>query len=413
MAIVNNRTKTSLFLTFLMILTPFAAASTVTTFSDGSSEVVIEFKDGINSENTTDGGFYVPSDETITSASIDILSDPMMYSTINGNSGYVNYIWDSTQNNGATDFDNLTSFSFGNSGTEFVGLSSESYITDFESNESGFVASQDYVNPNGEVISWDYGRLGFKQLVQGPESCKSGDMCWGTNMYDEDYTNDYVNSDGNPSNQMEYKLTTPATYLDTGMADTYLRFASWHQFETKINAQGDPYYDDCGYIEIEYSQSGLFQGEESVELLSVNLNPQFTTGVSPNQGLFLQSGSGQTANRISPNCYGIDSNYYAFAGTSVSPTNSGGWATVASNLALYLGYYVRINFVLVHSDVSGNVANLPYSGWYLDDLSIGEPYAKSGTMVINNLQPNSRYKDKSPEGFGLLYTDTIEPRESS
>ena len=396
-----------------MILTPFASASTVTTFSDGSSEVVIEFKDGINSENTTDGGFYVPSDETITSASIDILSDPMMYSTINGNSGYVNYIWDSTQNNGATDFDDLTSFSFGNSGTEFVGLSSESYITDFESNESGFVASQDYVNSNGEVISWDYGKLEFKQLFEGPESCKSGDMCWGTNMYDEDYTNDYVDSDGNPSNQMEYKLTTPTTYLDTGMTDTYLRFASWHQFETKINSQGDPYYDDCGYIEIEYSQSGLFQGEESVELLSVNLNPQFTTGVSPNQGLFLQSGSSQTANRISPNCYAIDSNYYAFAGTSVSPTNSGGWATVASNLALYLGNYVRINFVLFHSDVSGNVANLPYSGWYLDDVSIGEPYAQSGKMVINNLQPNSRYKDKSPEGFGLLYTDTFEPGDSS
>ena len=37
-----------------MILTPFAAASTVTTFSDGSSEVVIEFKDGVNNENITD-----------------------------------------------------------------------------------------------------------------------------------------------------------------------------------------------------------------------------------------------------------------------------------------------------------------------------------------------------------------------
>ena len=42
-----------------MILTPFAAASTVTTFSDGSSEVVIEFKDGFNSVNNTDGGFYL------------------------------------------------------------------------------------------------------------------------------------------------------------------------------------------------------------------------------------------------------------------------------------------------------------------------------------------------------------------
>ena len=104
MAIVNNRTKTSLFLTLLMILTPFAAASTVTTFSDGSSEVVIEFKDGVNNENTTDGGFYVPSDETITSASVDILSDPMLFSTNQGPRGLVSYTWDSGLNNGATTF---------------------------------------------------------------------------------------------------------------------------------------------------------------------------------------------------------------------------------------------------------------------------------------------------------------------
>ena len=124
--------------------------------------------------------------------------------------------------------------------------------------------------------------------------------------------------------QMEYRLTTPVTYLDNSLLDTYLRFASWHQFETKINTQGDGYYDDCGYMEIEYSQTGLFQGEQNVELLSVNLNPQLTTGVSPNQGLFLQGGSSQQANRISEYCYGIESNYYAFAGTSVSGTNPSG-----------------------------------------------------------------------------------------
>ena len=396
-----------------MILTPFAAASTVTTFSDGSSEVVIEFKDGINSENITDGGFYVPSDETITSASIDILSDPMMYSTNNGPNGFVNYVWDSTQNNGATDFDDIDSFSFGNSGTNYVQLSSESFISDFESSESGFIPSQDYENSNGDIVSWDYGMLEFKQLTQGPESCNSGDMCWGTNLYDEDYTDDYTDPTGSGNDQMEYKLTTPVTYLDNSLVDTYLRFASWHQFETKINTQGDGYFDDCGYMEIEYSQTGLFQGEQNVELLSVNLNPQLTTGVSPNQGLFLQGGSSQQANRISQYCYGIESNYYAFAGTSVSGTNPSGWATVAANLALYLGNYVRINFVLAHSDAPGVTANLPYSGWYIDDVSIGEPYSSSGTMVVKNLQPNTRYSEKSPDGYGILYADTFEPGDSS
>ena len=72
MAIDKNRMKTSLFLALLMILTPFATASTVTTFSDGSSEVIIEFKDGFNSVNNTDGGFYLGSDETITSATVNV-----------------------------------------------------------------------------------------------------------------------------------------------------------------------------------------------------------------------------------------------------------------------------------------------------------------------------------------------------
>ena len=60
MTIESNRIKTSLFLTLLMILTPFAAASTVTTFSDGSSEVVIEFKDSVNTENTCDVWLLYP-----------------------------------------------------------------------------------------------------------------------------------------------------------------------------------------------------------------------------------------------------------------------------------------------------------------------------------------------------------------
>ena len=107
--------------------------------------------------------------------------------------GFVNYVWDSSQNNGATEFDNLDDdFRLVILGTNYVEMSSESYITDFESDESGFVAAQDYSDSNGDVISWDYGVLEFNQLTEGPESCKSGDMCWGTNLYDEDYTDDYV-----------------------------------------------------------------------------------------------------------------------------------------------------------------------------------------------------------------------------
>ncbi len=413
MAIEINRIKTSIFLSILIVLTPFAAASTVTTFSDGSSEVVIEFKDGINTANISDGGFYVPSDETITSASIDLLSDPMMYSTNNRQAGFVNNVWDSSQNNGATEFDNLDNFSFSQSGVNYVEMSSESYVTDFESDESEFVAAQDYANSDGEVISWDYGMLAIDQLTDGPSSCKSGDMCWGTNLYDENYTDDYVSPIGGANNQMEYKLTTPTTYLDTGMAEPYLRFASWHQFETKVTtSQGNsaPYYDDCGYLEIEYSTSADMSNS-NVELLVVN--PQLTSGISPGQGLFLLGNNFEPPNEISQNCYGIQDNYYAFAGSSVTTSNTDGWSSVVANLNLYLGNYVRVSFVLISTDVSGTVANLPYSGWYIDDVSFGEPYAQSGKMVVKNLEPNVPYEDKSPDGYGLLYTDTFQPADSS
>ena len=112
MAIDKNRVKTSLFLAFLMILTPFATASTVTTFSDGSSEVEIKFKDGFPLLNNTDGGFYVDSTETITSAEVNISSSPLKHHTMNSFSGIRSINWDSNLNNGATYFDNVSKFEF-------------------------------------------------------------------------------------------------------------------------------------------------------------------------------------------------------------------------------------------------------------------------------------------------------------
>ena len=85
-----------------------------------------------------------------------------------------------------------------------------------------------------------------------------------------------------------------------------------------------------------------FQGEETKSLLDVNF--PLSSGVAPGQGMYLQSSTLATANRISPYCYGIESNYFSFAGTSIMPSNPLGWASIASNLAPYLGKYVKINF---------------------------------------------------------------------
>ncbi|MEC8541125.1 MAG: hypothetical protein VXY53_04730, partial [Candidatus Thermoplasmatota archaeon] len=189
MAIDRNRVKTSLFLVLLMILTPLATASTGTTFSDGSTEVNIKFKDGFSLVNNTDGGFYVDSSETITSASVNISSSPLLYNTTDTFSGLTSIDWDSNQNGGVTFFDNVSKFEFNkNTVQNSVQLSSESFITDFELDDGGFNnmtedASEliDYVPP------WDYNAILNRELNEGPDACASGDMCWGTNIFDEDY----------------------------------------------------------------------------------------------------------------------------------------------------------------------------------------------------------------------------------
>jgi hypothetical protein len=393
-----------------MILTPFATASTITTFSDGSSEVIIEFKDGVNNENTTDGGFYVPSGETITSASVDIVSTPMLYSTSDGVKGVRSYSWDPNQNNGATTISNPGKFTFSNTleGDE-IKLSSEVYTSDFEYNESGMTNESTYLDANGEFLTWDYDYINFKQLDEGPDYCASGEMCWGTNFFDTDYTND--NDPLAPNPRYEYRMKTPTLYLDNSINDTYLRFSSWHQLETKFNQQGDYYYDDCAFVEIEYSTTGQFLGEESIANLPINF--PLSNGISPGQGAYFVSDSSGIGNTVTPECIGVDVNQYALAGTSITPQNPQGWSTVASNLAPYLGYYVKLNFVLYHAGQTGNLAPGPSPGWFIDDVTVGERYNQDGVMVINNIQPPTSYDDKSANGYGLFFADVFEPGESS
>ncbi|MBL6731784.1 MAG: hypothetical protein ISP82_02405, partial [Candidatus Poseidoniaceae archaeon] len=411
MAIEKKHIKTSLFLTLLMILTPFAAASTVTTFSDGSSEVVIEFKDGVNSVNTTDGSFYIPNDETVTSASVDILSAPKLHAS-DGAGLITSYSWDSNLNNGATVFDDIAKFSFSeNRGKHSVQLTSESLLTDFEINGSEFDNTTNYYTNQGDALAWDYGNVPYKSLSSGPDDCASGDMCWGTNIFDPDYTDD--NQGGPVSNAYEMTLTSPVTFLDSNLNDTYLRYSSWHSFETKYNTAGDYYFDDCGFVEIIHTPTGQFSGEEQTDILGFNFNPAFTSGIGPGNGLYTQSADSGIANKISPDCYGIEPNQFAFAATSVDTSNPTGWASVASNLAPYLGNYAKIRFTLIHSDAPGNVAPVESPGWYIDDFSIGERYPSDGIMVIENIPVPSNYSEKSPNGYGLLFLDTFEPGDSS
>ena len=75
--------------------------------------------------------------------------------------------------------------------------------------------------------------------------------------------------------------------------------------------------------------------------------------------------------------------------------------------------YVQIRFVLEHPDTSAPTANVDKSGWYIDDLRLGDEYVQSGELTINNVQPPVSYDDKQPNGYGVLFLDSFVPGEST
>ena len=415
----NERIKTSIFLTLLMILTPFAAATSIGTFSDGSSEVTIQFKDGVNTVNTTEGGFSVPSDETITSASLDISTNPIIMSgntRVGVESGLP--IWDPVLNNQATSFDNISNFTYQDDAGAPLPLSfnSESLITDFETNISGFSnvsalgLGQEH-DVTGDPLTWQYGQKSGRNANAGPDACASGDMCWGTTFEDNDYTNDLTDANENTNNPFYFEMTSPAVLIDSNLNDTYLRFSSWHSLRKNIMPNGDLTFSDCAYLKIASSPTSNFAATTFYDHLQFTI--PYSTGISPSNGFFLRQDTPPATNLISSDCLGIPSNNYGLAGTSVSSTNQDGWAQLAANLAPYLGQYVKIKFVLESTDTEQPISWGDKSGWFIDDFQIGESYASEGEMTVTNVQAPSDFSDKQPNGFGLLFIDSSEPGDSN
>ena len=200
-------------------------------------------------------------------------------------------------------------------------------------------------------------------------------------------------------------------FLDNNLNDTFLRFSSWHQMETKYNQVGDFYYDDCAYIEIEYSPVGQFTGEELSEPLMINFLE--SSGVGPSAGLYAKDDSGANRDRISPECNALENNFFGLAGTSTNPQNSR-WLVNNCCQSCTISRQLHQNQVsfYFHADAPGNIVQSDKSGWYIDDVTIGEKYAPDGTMVIENLQSTTNYDEKSPNGYGLLFLDTFEPADS-
>ncbi|MGB1624180.1 MAG: hypothetical protein ACPHCZ_05710, partial [Candidatus Poseidoniaceae archaeon] len=62
-------------------------------------------------------------------------------------------------------------------------------------------------------MSWGHGIIQTSYGIL-PAGCKSGEMCWGTNPFDDDYRDD------NNGNDFDSMLLSPAIFVDPAMGGT-------------------------------------------------------------------------------------------------------------------------------------------------------------------------------------------------
>ena len=82
----------------------------------------------------------------------------------------------------------------------------------------------------------------------------------------------------------------------------------------------------------------------------MGINFPQTTGIGPRSRLYAKDDGSYSEIDISSRMRYLENNFFGLAGTSTSPQNPDGWATIAANLAPYQGNYVKINFILFHTD---------------------------------------------------------------
>ena len=211
-----------IFLVLLMLLAPFASAN-VTTFSDGSSSVDIEIRDGDVLQNLVDGSIDLPDGETVTGATMTVSTDMVehgAHSRIDLET--TDRVWNPAYNNQLTEFSDISKFRIeeGNSATP-VTLVSEGYLTDFEGTNGGFMDITEPGTMPANGIGWEHGSLSPSDT---PAGCASGDECWGTNLADTNYTDD------NGLQGFLVSMVSEELFVDPLLKSTTAFFDSWHNF---------------------------------------------------------------------------------------------------------------------------------------------------------------------------------------
>ena len=400
MANENRRTKIALFLVMLMVLTPLASGASITNFSSGESEVDVLLNDATTYSDNVDGSIDLPLSESITSASMALSSDP----AIHGAHTRIDIetmprVWNPNYNGQTTSFSKAEDFQFedGSISTP-VSLKAEGILTDFESDMAGFMDATSPPLTSG--APWSHGSLFGGSVL--PANCASGSDCWGTGLFDNDYTDDNGNA------AFKEVLNSPTLDLSSaGIKDPSVYFDSFHQLMTHATSTTNPTfrYPDCAYIEMRYSPTYPFDPVQSPwEYMDIDI--QNSSGLSFGSG-YHQVGNQGANNKIDGRCNGVQNGEYALGGTSISAFNPSGWANIKLDLSNYGGNYIELRFVLEYNDVAAgsgytiyNTTSMP--GWYIDNFRFGSTLPQSGWMGVRGILPNVQGGENHPNGYGLL-----------
>ncbi|MGB2037408.1 MAG: hypothetical protein ACPHX8_02995 [Candidatus Poseidoniaceae archaeon] len=407
MASTDGRTKIAFFLVTLMILTPLATAASVSDFSSGTDEVEIVLDDASTFVNEVDGSVDLPVGESITSASVAVSTSP----AIHGAHTRIDIetmprVWNPNFNGQKTAFSKPTDFQFEDGATSTpVSLKAEGLLTDFESDQAGFMDTTS--PPPSSGAPWSHGSLFGGTVI--PANCASGSDCWGTGLFDVDYTDD------NGGSAYQQTLLSPTLDMTSAaIKDPSAYFDSWHQLATHSTSGTNPNYRyaDCAYVEIRSAPTPIFDQVQH-QFEHIDFDIQNSSGVSFGSGYF-QRGNGAANQKINGACNGVQYDEYALGGTSISGFNADGWGNMKLDLTDFVGSYVQLRFVLEHNNIplsSGySLDNNTMPGWYIDNFRFGSVLPQSGWMGVRNLLPNVGGGDSHPNGYGLL---TIEAETTS
>ena len=385
-----------MFLVALMLFAPLATASTINTFANGDSEVDVQLRDGSAYLNVVDGVVDLPAGETVTGASLKIATNMLEHSSnARIDVDTIPRVWNPQYNNQLTIFSNIDHFQIedGSQATP-VSLKSEGFLTDFEGTTAGFMDMT--MPPPTSGVGWEHGSLFGGSITNS--NCASGSDCWGTNVFDDNYTDD------NGGQAFNLMMNSPEMFVNPQLKSYRAYFASWHNLESFVDSAPTPqsHYSDCAYVEIRSSLTGNFP-PDSTGFSYFPMDLANSTGIGMGNGAYMR---GSQNNQIDYRCGGIATPDFGLAGQSTSASNTNGWADISLDLTEYVGSYIQLRFVMEHQAYnpppSWSVKDYNTSGWYIDNFRLGDLLPQSGEMTIRGFLPSALGGENHPNGFGIL-----------